>query len=868
MVLYVKASIRSAGKNLWVHPFYVTEGEPYYRNRRPRTSCADPDCLIYVDILDETSIVPSSITITVKGASAYASGAFVAPYNGPSSSISTTTYGSDTGYRVVIDKTSSYSGIITVRVQAADSSGNELDTSWNFTVDSTPPYLTDLSPEDSGWGCTNTLVYYDILDVCTGVKENTLDAYVDGYWAIRKGIFADAYNGPASAITPISVGGQDGYEVCIDNLGTYTSSPIVMDAYGEDGYGNALWDTWEFNIDHTPPVIDGYSYSNTSYTDITFNIKDNETGISQVSIDAYVDGYWAYDGATDTFKSPYATSSTISAVTDGYQLVLVNDNEDYTGTVYIDAYATDVCGNARAPSSWSFTVDAVPPYVDGYSPDFADGYALITSSIVITMKDDETAVNPLTIDAYVDGLWAYDGSTDTFKDGYSGSLSTVVDGYQLTISKSSGRYEVPKVNVEVYFTDRNLNSANEDWDWWTLPDWSSTDYDANDYHSNITRPYMRGVANEITPSVTATGYTHGATVVNIGYLGMTYHPNTDRIYFVPYGQANQTNWHYVDSDGYVTAYAHGLGGDAPASSAYWGGAVHSNGRLYFAPFGQADESKWHYIDTDGYAVAYEHGLGADTPVNNAYIGAVYHTGLKRLYFVPFIQGDETKWHYIDEDGNAVAYTTGLSGGDLPDSINCYIGGVYHPGTERIYLVPYRQAGYAKWHYIDSDGSVVAYTHGLSGIGTNGFSGGFYHAETDRVYFIPHGESDEANWVYIDSSGNANHYAHGLGADTPTAAGYHSGSYAPDGRIYFAPYGQSDESKWHYIDEDGDAVAYAHGLGALTNLAYVGGAYHPSTKRVYFAPRSIATSSTWHYIQINADPNWDDIFLGSNLYNKY
>jgi hypothetical protein len=99
------------------------------------------------------------------------------------------------------------------------------------------------------------------------------------------------------------------------------------------------------------------------------------------------------------------------------------------------------------------------------------------------------------------------------------------------------------------------------------------------------------------------------------------------------------------------AYAHGLGADTPVANAYAGGVLAPNGRVWLVPWDQATQTKWHYIDTaTGTVVAYAHGLGADTPVANAYAGGVL-TPNGRIWLVPRNQATQTKWHYIEPNSN-------------------------------------------------------------------------------------------------------------------------------------------------------------------------------------------------------------------------
>jgi hypothetical protein len=40
--------------------------------------------------------------------------------------------------------------------------------------------------------------------------------------------------------------------------------------------------------------------------------------------------------------------------------------------------------------------------------------------------------------------------------------------------------------------------------------------------------------------------TDGVTAINGAYVGGVYSPTQDRVYLVPYGQGDQTVWHYIN----------------------------------------------------------------------------------------------------------------------------------------------------------------------------------------------------------------------------------------------------------------------------------------------------------------------------------
>ncbi len=82
----------------------------------------------------------------------------------------------------------------------------------------------------------------------------------------------------------------------------------------------------------------------------------------------------------------------------------------------------------------------------------------------------------------------------------------------------------------------------------------------------------------------------------------------------------------------------------------------------------------------------------------------------------------------------------------PPGMN-YIGGVYSPVTNRIYMVPSGTVS-SVWHYIDCNtGSVVPYTHGVSA-GTNAYQSGIYSPTQNRVYFLPYAQADQPTWHYL------------------------------------------------------------------------------------------------------------------------
>ena len=354
-------------------------------------------------------------------------------------------------------------------------------------------------------------------------------------------------------------------------------------------------------------------------------------------------------------------------------------------------------------------------------------------------------------------------------------------------------------------------------------------------------------------------YTHGITAA-ASYFGSVYSPTQNRVYFVPYRQSDETDFHYLNCDtGEIIAYTHGA---TIVDNGYKGGVYSPNeDRIYFCPCEQAAETNWHYIDcSDGTVVAYEHGV---TAVIQGYEGGCYSPTQDRIYFSPYDQGAETNWHYIDcSDGTVVAYEHGVT-----STTNS--GAVYSPTQDRIYFVPKGQSDDTYWFYIDcSDGSVGSYENGV-GIGNNAFSGGAYSPTQNRIYMAPSGTySQNATFTYLDCDDTTVH-TYTSPSPRPGINAFNGGVYSPtQNRIYFVPYLQSSVIYWYYIDcNTGILTSYLSNVTAV-NYGYQGGTYVPTLDRIYLAPSYQAPQTTWHYIQSYAQAEIAPQVMSNGLFNKF
>lgn len=388
-----------------------------------------------------------------------------------------------------------------------------------------------------------------------------------------------------------------------------------------------------------------------------------------------------------------------------------------------------------------------------------------------------------------------------------------------------------------------------------IPNWTNAT-EMTTYKGGLFLQYMkeRALANRVGAGQTVVAYTHGATCVANAYWGGVLNADGSRIYLVPYKQSTAAVWHYIrTSDGVVVPYTHGA---TCVATAYNTGVLVPNGRIYLIPYSQSTAAVWHYIDTDGTVKAYTHGA---TCVAGAYLGGSIQPNTGRIYFAPMTQATAAVWHYIrTSDGVVVPYTHGVT-------TTAKLGGVTATNG-RVYFIQSSRDD-AAWHYIDTDGSVISYSH-TDVIPTyyRANDGGVLHPSTGRIYTVP---TRQGSIYYIDPNITPGTTGHVVAlADTWTAGEYSyvGGALGSNGRIYFAPSVQATVSVWHYIDVDGTVVAYSHGATCVA-YAYSGGCLAPDGK-IYLVPYGQATAAVWHYIDITPDNDFSENVCTSPYLNKF
>jgi hypothetical protein len=456
-----------------------------------------------------------------------------------------------------------------------------------------------------------------------------------------------------------------------------------------------------------------------------------------------------------------------------------------------------------------------------------------TSPYTITSEQCCTSLE--TDDAYSSVKYVLDGYTGILNFQYKSSVANVIC--------KSVILPVVCQNSTIQYSTFNRSA-----DWWngkTCSEWELT-------RTKLLESQILGGGPP-----TVHGYVNNSGVTPLAGSGVSSIITSDNnVYIISASSPVILQWHYINTNtGNVTAYTHGA---TVVPVGYFGGVLTPNGRIYMIPRYQSDQSSWHYINTKTNTVtAYSHGI---TAVVGAYVGGVLAPN-GRIYMMPYAQSNQTNWHYIDSNtGTVSAYAHGAT-----VVANAYYGGALAPNG-RIYMMPHAQANQTTWHYIDTNtNSVVAYAHGITIVA--GTYLGATLAANGNIYLIPYLQSDQANWHYINTTtGVATAYSQNSGV-TPVSGAYIGGVYSPDGRIYLIPYAQSNQTYWHYIDTNTNTVvAYAHGITAVAS-GYWGGSLAPNG-RIYMSPNFQADQTTWHYIETNCEKNLSGNICINPMFNKF
>ena len=259
-----------------------------------------------------------------------------------------------------------------VALTVYDKAGNMAQSSWSFAVDTTPPVISNTLPLNNSYQTNQSpLISAQILDAESGIDTARTQLLLDNV-----DITANA------TITATAVSYQS------NNL-SQGLHQLTLKVY--DKAGNLAQAQWQFTVDTLPPVISGETPKNVYLTSTTQSLSaqylDADSGIAAARTLLTLDGVDVTAAATVTATGityPLATTL-LSGV---HQVVL---------TVF------DKAGN-QAQSSWSFSVDTIPPVISGQQP-VSNIYVTSMSPIIKAQYlDDMSGIETNRVKLLMDGV--------------------------------------------------------------------------------------------------------------------------------------------------------------------------------------------------------------------------------------------------------------------------------------------------------------------------------------------------------------------------------------------------------------------------------------------------------------------------------
>jgi hypothetical protein len=126
-------SSTSSSWSFTTSPFDVSAPLILNRSPSPGATNVSTAALISFDAVDsQTDVQLSTLQVQVNGNNALLGTSFIAPYNGPFSSITPTIAGGYDGYHIDIDSSIIYSGSVTVSAYIEDAYGSSVNSNWSF----------------------------------------------------------------------------------------------------------------------------------------------------------------------------------------------------------------------------------------------------------------------------------------------------------------------------------------------------------------------------------------------------------------------------------------------------------------------------------------------------------------------------------------------------------------------------------------------------------------------------------------------------------------------------------------------------------------------------------------------------------------
>jgi hypothetical protein len=425
---------------------------------------------------DETAVQLTSINVKINGTDAVKNGSGQAGY-----AFSQSASGNGFACTVNPDTDFAYDQTVQVYIDARDTLGNQLTTSYNFTVkaDDVAPWLTDLSPAASATGVNQNATIDLVIRDDSAVVNSSVVVRVNGSVALTNGGFLAPYNGALSSMS--SAGGIVTLRLQRTSLFPYRSTNTVQ-VTARDARLNQLSTGYQFTIrpDNVLPA-----YKNHSPAKFSTGVANNATFSVDLTDDTAVDA--ATLSAVIVTNSVTTVVYTNGAFRPGFSGALVPNAENgytlsfkpavslpFSLPVLIRLSAKDGEGNRQDETTWSFTIqagDATPPTISKLSP--YNGQSGVEPDVLVYFETaDNVAVRrdslAVRID-FPDGTTRLALTNGLFQPGFDGPRSSIVSnawlGFDVRIDHSAPFAFTNSYTVHATARDTSVNDNRVDASW-------------------------------------------------------------------------------------------------------------------------------------------------------------------------------------------------------------------------------------------------------------------------------------------------------------------------------------------------------------------------------------------------------------------
>ncbi len=279
------------------------------------------------------------------------------------------------GVNLIFNTSSPYTDgqVVNIAVNCADNVGNIMGTyTWSFTVDISPPLVSDVNPQNLSFtGDSTPLVSLTLTDSLSGINNASIGIQVNA--------------------APVSYS-WDGMILSWTASSNFTSGTILnVSVSVTDNIGNPLNYLWSFTIDLDPPFAQNPSPMNASIISnndppIAIDIIDSLSGIKSVSIILLLNGSeigYSWDGITVHADSggPYPSGTLLN----------------------LSLLVEDWVGNKMPLYRWWFIIDTNPPEATNPWPGNNSYIRDLQPNIRIDMYDLISGINSSSISMRING---------------------------------------------------------------------------------------------------------------------------------------------------------------------------------------------------------------------------------------------------------------------------------------------------------------------------------------------------------------------------------------------------------------------------------------------------------------------------------